>query len=135
MSSDPEKHMSSVSSPPVAAEGARSRAFALLLAAFGGAITLVWGFETIACKGVVAGAIAAAMRASFLALTHLPELGLQLLIFGAHFAVAYAATRRGPFRAREELLTMVLPVLSFVVGLAAASTIWAESQCALHPWR
>lgn len=124
-----------MSPPPVPDAPGWSPAGVLLVAAFVGTIALLWGYETRACSGVVAGAVAAAMRASFLALTHLPEFGLLLLVFGAHLGAAFAATRRGPFRAREELLTLVFPMLSFVLGLLAAGTGWFEGQCALHPWR
>lgn len=135
MSPDPLKHMPALPPPPSSETGGRSPALALLMAAFAGTIALIWGFETSVCNGIVAGAVAAAMRASFLALTHMPELGLLLLVFGAHLGVAYAATRRGPFRTREELLTMVLPIVSFVFGLLAADTALFVSKCALHPWR
>lgn len=135
MSPDSPKIVDSVPPPHSPERSAGSSALAILLAAFAGTIALVWGFETNACQGFIAGAIAAVMRASFLALTHLPELALLVLIFSAHLGVGYLAARRRPFQGREELLTMVLPIGSFLLGLLVANTAWFASTCALHPWR
>jgi len=115
--------------------GAVSPGWALLLAAFAGTVALIWGFETRACHGVIAGAIAAAMRVSFLTLTHLPELALQALIFAVHLAIGYLAARRPPFRGRAELLPMVFGLASYLVGLYVGGAGWFDSTCALHPWR
>lgn len=122
--------------PPQAPQPtAGSSAWPLWLAAFAGTVALIWGFETSACRGLVAGAVAAMMRAGFLVLTHLPELGLLVLIFAAHLGMAYLASRRPPFRGRNELLTLALPLASFLLGWALAGTVWVDSGCALHPWR
>lgn len=115
--------------------GAASSALVLLVAAFAGTVALVWGYETRACDGVIAGALAAMMRAGFLALVHLPELLKLLMIFFAHLGVAYLAARRPPFHKREELLTIVLPVIGFLLGWLVADMAWFEGRCALHPWR
>lgn len=135
MSSDASK----IATPTPPTQSAEQRpgapAFALLLGAFAGTIALIWGFESRACEGVVAGAFAAMMRASFLAQTHPPELALLVLIFAAHLAIGCLAARRRPFRGREELLAMVLPLASFPLGLLVADSAWFESACALHPWR
>ncbi len=114
--------------------GAGSPGLALLLAAFAGTVALIWGFETRACDSVVGGAIAAVMRASFLALTHLPELALMAEIFAVHLAIGYLAAHRRPFRGRVELLPMVIAPASFLVGLFIGSAGWFERACALRPW-
>ena len=122
--------------PPYLAEpAAHSPAFALLVTAFAGTIALLWGFETRACDGIVAGLIAAMMRATFLAFTHLPEFVLLAAVFAVHLAVAHLVARHRPFRKREELLATVLPLASFFAGLFVAGTTWVEGTCALHPWR
>ena len=135
MSQDARKVAGSTPPPQTDKPAADSPTFALLTAAFGGTIALIWGFETRACDGIVAGALAAMMRATLLALTHLPELVLLASIFVAHLAVVYLAARCRLFRGREALLAIVLPLASFFVGLFVAGTIWFESTCALHPWR
>ena len=99
-----------------------------------GTIGVVWGVEANACYGLIAGAVGALMRATFLAFTHPPELMFQLMLFAVHLGIAHLLARRRPFRGREELLAMVLPIASFVIGWAAAQTAWVESTCALHPW-
>ena len=121
--------------PPSTGAGTHSTMFALLLAAYGGTIALVWGMETEACQGIVAGALAAIMRTTFLALTHPPELLRLLLVFAAHLGLAYLVARRRPFRGREALLTLVLPVASFIIGWYVADLPWFDSRCAMHPWR
>lgn len=105
-----------------------------MVAAFMGTIGVVWGVEANACYGLIAGAVGALMRATFLAFTHPPELMFQLMLFAVHLGIAHLLARRRPFRGREELLAMVLPIASFVIGWAAAQTAWVESTCALHPW-
>lgn len=132
MSSEPRKI--ATAAPQTAEERPGSSALALLVAAFAGTIGVVWGFEANACNGFIAGVVAALMRATFLAFTHPPELILQLMLFAMHLGVAHLVARRRPFRGRQELLAMVLPLASFVVGWAAARTAWVESTCALHPW-
>lgn len=126
-----------VASPPtpVGEPGVAAPRIALLVAAFAGTVGVIWGFETRACGGVVSGAIAAMMRASFLALTHPPELVLLALIVALHLAVGYLAVRRRPFRGRVELLPMVFSLASFLLGLSLGGTGWFASTCALHPWR
>ena len=127
--------MESTPTPPTPGKGAGSPILALLLAAYGGTITLVWGFETSACQGIVAGALAAVMRTTFLALTHPPELVMLLMVFAAHLGLAYLMARRRLFRGREQLLTMLLPMASFLVGVLVADMAWFEGRCAMHPWR
>lgn len=104
------------------------------MAAFGGTIALVWGFESSACGSLITGAIAAAMRSTFLAMTHLPELALSAALFAVHVGVAHLAARRRPFRGREELLAVVLPLASFPLGLLAHEAALFGTRCALHPW-
>ena len=132
MSPDPSNV--ATAAPQSRKERTGSSAVALLVAAFAGALGVVWGFEANACNGFIAGAIAAIMRATFLVFTHPPELIFQLMLFALLLAVAHLVARHRPFRGREELLAMVLPLASFVVGWAAARTAWVESTCALHPW-
>lgn len=74
------------------------------------------------------------MRATFLAFTHLPEFAFLLMVFAAHLGIARLLARRPPFRGREELLTMVMPLASFAAGLAAADAPFFTGTCALHPW-
>lgn len=134
MSSDSPKIEAAAPTPQPAEERTGSSALVLLVAAFAGTISSVWGFEANACNGFIAGAIGAVMRATFLAFTHVPELAFQLALLFIHLGIAHIMARRRPFRRREELLTMVLPIASFVAGWATANTTWVERTCALHPW-
>lgn len=127
--------MDQTPTPPSTGAGTHSTMFALLFAAYGGTIALAWGLETHACQGIVAGALAAIMRTTFLALTHPPELLRLLMVFAAHLGLAYLVARRRPFRGREVLLTMLMPMASFLVGLLVADLAWVDSRCAMHPWR
>lgn len=134
MSPDTPRVVTGAPPPPRPDEAAGSTALAVLMAASGGTITLIWGYETTACAGVIAGAVAAVMRVTFLALTHLPELVLLATVFAVHVGVGHLAARRRPFRGRGELLMLVLPVASFLLGLLIHDTPWFSARCALHPW-
>ena len=132
MTPDPQK--APAETTPPAPETGIGVGASVFVAAFVGTIALVWGYETTACDSVVAGAVGAVLRAGFLVLTDESTLVLFLLVFVACMAMAYVLTRMPPFRGREELLTLLLPSATFLLGLFIPEHVWAGATCALHPW-
>lgn len=106
----------------------------LLFAAFMAVVMAVWGFEMIACRGLVAGLFSTLLRVGFLTVVHLPTLAGVVAAFGLFLALGHGLARWTPLRGREGLLTFVLPLAGFAGGVALAQLV-GGLECALHPWR
>lgn len=106
----------------------------VLVSAFGAAVTALWGYDTVACNGLMAGALSALLRASFLVFVHAWTLAACLGLFLLFLGLAYGLARCGFMRQRQELLTLALPVFAFAAGAASANLGNVGLMCALHPW-
>jgi hypothetical protein len=111
-----------------------SNGFVVLFSAIAASITAIWGYDTVACRGILAGAMSALMRAGFLAFVHTGTLLGCIGLFAVFLAAAYGLTRSAAFRNRQELLSLALPVSAFPGGLAAAKFSGVAFGCTLHPW-
>jgi hypothetical protein len=106
-----------------------------LFAAFQATIMAVWGFETIVCRGLVAGLFSTLLQAGFRVVFHLPTLAAAVAVFLLCLGLGHWLAQRRPFRGREALLLFALPAAAFVGGLAVAGFAGTGVLCALHPWR
>lgn len=111
-----------------------SNGIIVLFSAFAASVSAIWGYDTVACKGILAGAMSALMRAGFLVFVHPWTLFGCIGLFAVFLAAAYALSRSAAFRNRQELLSLALPVLAFPSGLAAAKFSGIAFSCTLHPW-
>jgi hypothetical protein len=111
----------------------KSNGVVVLFSGFAATVSAIWGYDAIACKGVLAGAASAIMRAGFLVFVHSPTLLGCVGLLAAFLGVAHWLTRRPAFRKRQELVTFVLPTLALLGGIALG--VWADIGliCALHP--
>lgn len=112
----------------------QSNGVVVLFSAFVAAVSALWGHDTVACDGFVAGAFSTLMRAGFLVFvdpwTLVGCLGLLGLLLGvAQWLVGTAA-----FRARQELVAFLLPVSAFLAGVAAGMLGGLGVACSLRPW-
>lgn len=112
----------------------RSKGIVVLFSAFGATVSAIWGYDTVACKGILAGAVSALMRSGFLVFVHIPTLLACLGLLALFLAAAHGLTRSVAFKNRQELLTFVLPVFAFLAGLVVAKVLGIAFRCTLYPW-
>ena len=106
----------------------------VLFSAFLATVSAIFGYDLIACSGLLAGAISALMRAGFLILVDPWTLVVCLGMLAAFAGIArWLATCR-PFRERKELLAFVVPLSAFMGGIAVGMFSDMGIRCALHPW-
>lgn len=98
-------------------------------------ITGVWGYDMVACRGLVAGAVSALQRLAFLVFVSPRVLVTVLVLFACATAAGFALGALAPFRPRKELLLFVLPVAAFLVGYGVATSGGIPVGCSLSPWR
>lgn len=111
-----------------------SRVGIVLLSAFAATVSAIWGYDTIACNGLLAGALSALTRAGFLVFVHTGTLAGCLGLLALFIVVAHWLTRRRALENRQELVTFVLPVAALLGGLALGMFAHIGLRCALHPW-
>lgn len=97
-------------------------------------ISGIWGYDAVTCSGIVAGAISAVMRAGFLVFVHPPTLAACLGLLALFAGISYSLVASTLFRARQELVTFVVPVLAFAGGVAIGQFGHIGLTCALSPW-
>lgn len=107
----------------------------VVLIGYASTISAVWGYDIVACRGVIAGAASALMRLSFLVFVSPSVLTTVLLMFACWAVVAFALGALPLFRERKELLLFVLPVAALLVGIWAATSGEIQVRCSLYPWR
>ena len=95
----------------------------------------VWGYDMVACRGLVAGAVSALQRLAFLVFVSPRVLVAVLVLFACCTAAGFALAALPVFRQRKELLLVVLPVAAFLVGYGVAMSGAMPVGCSLSPWR
>lgn len=105
----------------------------VLVSALMSAVSAIWGYEFIACNGLIAGALSTLMRAGFLVFVHLPTLAGCVGLVAFFGLTSYWLVGRRMLRDRQELLTIALPVIAFSAGIAVGM-LSSGVECALHPW-
>jgi hypothetical protein len=106
----------------------------VILIGYASTISAVLGYDIVACGGVATGVASALMRLSFLVFVSASVLATVLLLFFCCSAIALAVGALPVFRERKELLLLVIPVASFLIGILAALSGEMAVRCALSPW-
>jgi hypothetical protein len=115
--------------------GSKSPWRIVLLIGYASTIAGVWGYDMVACRGVIAGTASALLRLTFLVFVSPGVLGTVLLLLACCAAAGYALAALPLFRERKELLLFLLPVAALLVGISAATSGGMQVQCALSPLR
>lgn len=117
------------------AEGdAQSGGIVVLFSAGLATVSALLGYETIACNGVLAGALSALLRAGYLVFVHPWTLLGCLALLALFAAIAQGLTCWPPLRKRKELVAFILPASALLAGLAVGKFAPLGLKCALHPW-
>lgn len=114
--------------------GARSLWAIVILIGYVSAMSAVWGYDMVACRGFVVGTVSALMRLAFLVFVSPSVLLTVLLLFSCCALTGYFLAALPVFRERRELLLLILPVATFMIGASAAASGAVPAGCSLAPW-
>lgn len=98
-------------------------------------VSAVWGYDMVACRGLIAGAVSTAMKLGFLVFVSPPALAMALLLFAAFGGIGLGLAALPIFRDRKELLLFLLPVTVLFISVVIAMSGHIPIRCALSPWR
>jgi hypothetical protein len=103
--------------------------------AYASTVAAVWGFSTVACGGVVRGALGTLLTLCLMMFVSLKVLAVVLLVVAGSAGAALALSAHRWFRDRRELLFFLLPVASLGIGAGVALGFEPQVTCAFGPWR
>lgn len=124
-----------MNSTETTSRGYLSPAWLILLSGFMSTVISMWGFETVTCDGILAGAMSSLLKLTIHVFAK-PEVGLAaLLVWVAGSGLAFGLSRLSLFRKRLELLLFLIPVAAYICGMVAAKSALLQAACALAPLR
>jgi hypothetical protein len=104
--------------------------------AYASTVAAVWGYNMVACGGVIASVASTLITFCILVFVR-PGIGVAvLLVFACSAGIGLALSAHRSFRERKELLFFLLPVASLLIGTALAMSGEVQVKCpSLGRWR
>jgi hypothetical protein len=104
----------------------------LLAIAYASTVSAVWGYDAVACRGFLAGAVSTFLKLGFLVFVDPSTLITAVSLFLAFVGVGFALAALPVFRERRELLFFLIPVTALLVGIAIAASGEIQLKCSFR---